>query len=77
MTGTRTTPPRRRRRFQRGAHLVTGVPVLAYVYTAPAADAPLTLGVRWVAVPVLVATGLAMWLAPRLRRRRAVRSRAS
>lgn len=74
---TRTTPRRRTRRFQRIAHLVTGLPVLAYVYTAPAADAPLTIGVRWLAVPVLVATGFAMWLAPRVRRRRAVRSRAA
>jgi hypothetical protein len=72
----RSRRPRRARKLQRAAHLVAALPVLAYVYLTPAADAALTSVVRGVVVPVLVLSGLLLWQAPRLRRLRARRGRA-
>ena len=62
------------RRMQRRVHIVAGVLVLGYVY------APVPSGaqgiVRLLVLPLLVATGVAMWQAPRLRRlRKAASSR--
>lgn len=67
-----TNHPRRRSRArttQRGVHLVAAVGISAYIYLTPDPASPATFGIRWVAVPVLVFSGLAMWLWPRLRRR--------
>ena len=54
------------RRAERIAHLVAGMVLLGYVYV-PIPDR-LQDSVRYLVVPVLVATGLAMWQAARFRR---------
>jgi len=54
------------RRVQRRMHLVAGGLLLTYVYL------PIPVGVehavQFIAIPMLVATGVAMWQAGRLRR---------
>jgi protein-S-isoprenylcysteine O-methyltransferase Ste14 len=72
----RSRRPRRARKLQRAVHLVAALPVLAYIYVTPTADAPMTTIVRAGVVPVLVLSGLLLWQAPRLRRLRARRGRA-
>jgi hypothetical protein len=58
-------PRRRVRDLQRGAHLVGGAILLAFVYVLPA---PALLAVlQWFVVPVLLASGLALWKWPRIR----------
>jgi hypothetical protein len=70
MGGSTINRPRRRtRRAHRLVHLVAAPSILAYVYVTPSPGAPLTVAVRWVAIPVLVLSGLLMWQGPRLRRR--------
>lgn len=58
----------RQRGVQRLAHLVAGVLLLGYVYLPVPGGAQSV--VRLLVLPVLVATGVAMWQAPRLRRMR-------
>jgi hypothetical protein len=53
---------------QRAAHLVTGVVVLVAVYAGPLLGPVFAAAVQWVVFPVLVATGIAMWKWPRIRR---------
>ncbi len=67
---------RQLRTWQRRAHLLAGLAVVAHVYLDPAAGSPLGAAVRWVLLPALVASGLAMWQAPRLCRLARSRSRA-
>lgn len=55
--------------LQRRLHLVAGIAIVLHVYADPAADSPLALAVRWVLLPALVASGMAMWQWPRVRRR--------
>jgi hypothetical protein len=59
---------RQLRTWQRRAHLLAGLAVVVHVYLDPGADSPLGVAVRWVLLPALVASGVAMWQAPRLRR---------
>jgi hypothetical protein len=60
------------RKAQRIAHLAAAVVLVGYLY-APL-EAQLQDAVRFVVLPLLVMTGIAMWQAPRLRRlRRAAR----
>jgi hypothetical protein len=62
-------PSRRRvRDQQRIAHLVAGVVLLFYVYLAPALGDGLTEAVRWVIVPVVAGSGLALRKWPRIRK---------
>jgi hypothetical protein len=56
------------RRAQRAVHLVAGLVLLAYLY-APLEE-QLQDAVRFLVLPLLVVTGIAMWQAPRLRRLR-------
>jgi hypothetical protein len=65
---TRRGVAKRTRTAQRGVHLFTGLVLLVYVYAVPATDLLLAAVIRWLVLPVLVATGLAMWHWPRLRR---------
>ncbi len=58
----------RQRKLQRNVHLLAGVLLLGYVY-APAPSRVQEL-VRFLVFPLLVATGVAMWQAPRIRRLR-------
>jgi len=59
---------RQQRQLQRTVHLLAGVLLLGYVY-APAPSRVQEL-VRFLMFPLLVATGVAMWQAPRIRRLR-------
>jgi hypothetical protein len=76
LTARRSIAPERRRRggakrtrtAQRGVHLFTGLVLVVYVYAVPATDSLLAAVIRWLVLPLLVATGLAMWQWPRLRR---------
>lgn len=56
--------------------MVAALPLLSYVYATPDASDPRTLFVRFVAIPVLVITGVLMWQMPRLRRALARRKAA-
>jgi hypothetical protein len=56
------------RRAQRGVHLIAALVLIAYLY-APL-EAQLQDAVRFLVLPVLVVTGIAMWQAPRIRRLR-------
>lgn len=58
--------PALQRRLERVVHLVAGVVLIAYVYL-PLGDAVAHM-VRWVVIPVLVGSGIAMWQAARIRR---------
>lgn len=57
------------RQLQRLFHLATAAGIVTYVYFTPDPNAPMALGIRWIALPTLVVSGLAMWLWPRVRRR--------
>jgi hypothetical protein len=57
---------RQQRKLQRTVHVLAGAAVLGYVYV-PAMGAVREL-IRFLLLPLLVATGVAMWQAPRLRR---------
>jgi hypothetical protein len=59
---------KRTRTAQRGVHLITGLVLVVCVYVVPAMDSLSATVIRWLVLPVLVATGLAMWQWPRLRR---------
>lgn len=67
-----TTAPRssrwRPRDRQRAAHLVAAVVLLVHVYLGPALGAGFVAAVQWVVVPVALASGIALWKWPRLRR---------
>ncbi len=52
--------------IQRSIHLVASVVLAAYVYTPLSEEPWLQNSVRFGTVPVLVVTGFAMWLAPKL-----------
>lgn len=76
------TPPmrpagqgRRVRGRQRAAHPATGALLVLYVYLPGSPDAVLQTGIRWVALPLLVVTGVLMWQRPKLRR--LIRARSS
>jgi hypothetical protein len=59
---------KRTRVLQRRLHVITGLAIVVYVYAGPAAHAPLTLAVRWLLLPLLAISGVAMWQWPRIRR---------
>lgn len=56
------------RKAQRAVHLVTGLVLIAYLYGP--FDDQLQDVVRFLVVPLLVVTGIAMWQAPRIRKLR-------
>jgi hypothetical protein len=56
------------RKAQRRVHLAAALLLIAYLY-APLED-QLQDAVRFLALPALVGTGIAMWQAPRIRRLR-------
>jgi hypothetical protein len=58
--------PGQQRKAERAAHLAAAFLVVAYVYL-PLGGLAENL-IRWVALPALVASGVAMWQAARLRR---------
>jgi thiosulfate reductase cytochrome b subunit len=56
------------RKGQRVVHLAAALLLIAYLYAPLAAQ--LQDAVRFLALPALVVTGIAMWQAPRMRRLR-------
>lgn len=64
------------RKAQRAVHLIAGLVLIAYLY-GPLED-QLQDVVRFLVLPLLVVTGIAMWQAPRIRklRKRAGQGRA-
>jgi hypothetical protein len=56
----------RQRRLQRAMHLLAGVALLIYLYLP--AGRGLEDSIRFLVFPLLAASGIAMWQAPRLRR---------
>lgn len=60
--------PKRTRTLQRGLHLFTGFVIVVYIYATPSLGSAMAAGVRWLVLPVLVMSGVAMWQWPRLRR---------
>ncbi|MCG5219471.1 hypothetical protein [Streptosporangium sp. KLBMP 9127] len=56
------------RTIQRAVHLAAGLAITGHIYLAPPADSPAHAAIRWVIVPVLLASGVAMWQWPRIRR---------
>ena len=69
MTRSTSRPTQRQiRTGQRGVHLVAGALVVAYVYAAPELSDTALAVVRWLVLPVLVLSGLALWQWTRVRR---------
>jgi len=65
--------PAQQRKAQRAVHLAAALMLVAYVY-APV-GAHLQDGVRFVGLPLLALTGVAMWQAARIRRLRRAAAR--
>ena len=54
--------------FIRVLHLVLSIPILGYLY-GPVAQIPQAAWfTRWIAMPLVIASGLWLWLKPRIRR---------
>lgn len=65
------------RRVQRTVHLAAGMILAVYVYSPWSTDPAFRDVTRFGVLPLLIVTGLGIWLAPRwlARRRRATRGR--
>jgi len=59
---------KRLRDIERVVHIVTGLLLMAYVYSPLADQVWYSLVIRIVVFPILVGSGLAMWQLPRARR---------
>jgi len=55
------------RDLQRAAHLLGALVLVVYVYVAPLLGAGFTAAVRWLVVPALAVSGMALWQWHRLR----------
>jgi hypothetical protein len=55
------------RDLQRLTHLLGAALLLVYIYVAPHLSAGFVAAVQWFVVPVVVASGMALWKWPRLR----------
>jgi hypothetical protein len=54
--------------FIRTLHLVLSIPILGYLY-GPVAQIPQAAWfTRWIAMPLVILTGLWLWLKPRIKR---------
>jgi hypothetical protein len=59
---------RQERVFFRTLHMVLSIPILGYIY-GPVAHIPqATWFTRWVAMPLVISSGLWLWLKPRIQR---------
>ena len=70
------TSNKRVRDVQRFVHLMGGLLLVAYIYTPLGDQHAFEALVRFVVVPGLVGTGMAMWQLPRLRKRLRDRARS-
>lgn len=70
VTNTATGGPTRRqvRDRQRLAHLAAGAVLLVYVYAAPLMGPGFAAAVRWLVLPALVISGVALWQWHRVRK---------
>jgi hypothetical protein len=59
----------RERTVMRALHLLLSIPILGYLYGPVASIPPAARFTRWIAMPVVVLSGLWMWLKPRIIRR--------
>ncbi|MBB2911080.1 hypothetical protein FHS43_002345 [Streptosporangium becharense] len=64
----RRVGPKCVRDAQRLAHLVAGFAVVAYVYLTPPPGSPAQFMIRWVLIPALILSGVALWQWPKIRR---------
>jgi hypothetical protein len=65
---TRAARPKVVRDLQRIVHLLAAVMLTGYVYLAPPPGSAPAVAVRWVGLPVLVGTGVALWKWTTMRR---------
>jgi len=66
--GSRRMTASKERVFIRTLHLVLSIPILGYLY-GPVAQIPQAAWfTRWIAMPVVILSGLWLWLKPRIRR---------
>ena len=68
----KATSPRwtaaKERTLIRTLHLILSIPILGYLY-GPVAQIPVAaFFVRWIAMPVVILSGLWLWLKPRIKR---------
>jgi hypothetical protein len=56
------------RTFIRALHLVLSIPILSYLYGPVAQIPPAAFFVRWIAMPLVILSGLWLWLKPRIKR---------
>jgi hypothetical protein len=61
--------PMRERDFIRILHLVLSVPILGYLYGPVASISGAAWFTRWIAMPMVVLSGLWLWLKPRVAKR--------
>jgi hypothetical protein len=54
--------------LQRRLHLISGFVIAVVIYVEPAYDSAVATAVRWLLLPLLVLSGVAMWQWPRVRR---------
>jgi ABC-type nickel/cobalt efflux system permease component RcnA len=59
----------RERTMIRLIHLVLSIPILGYLYGPVAAIPRAAWFTRWIAMPLVILTGLWLWLKPRVLRR--------
>ncbi len=64
----RRVNPRRMRGLQRLVHLLAAGVLLVYVYGGSALGSGFSMAVRWVALPILVLSGVALWKWTQLRK---------
>ncbi len=54
------------RQITRWIHIIGSIVIIVYIYTSLGANPAFMTTVRFVTIPLLVLTGLAMWQQPRL-----------
>lgn len=65
---TRRWTASKERTLIRTLHLVLSIPILGYLYGPVAHIPPAAWFVRWIAMPLVILSGLWLWLKPRIRR---------
>jgi len=58
--------PKQERDFIRAMHLLLSIPILGYLYGPVASIPQAAWFVRWAAMPLVIISGLWLWLKPRI-----------
>jgi hypothetical protein len=58
--------PKQERDLIRAMHLLLSIPILGYLYGPVASIPQAAWFVRWVAMPLVIVSGLWLWLKPRI-----------